>query len=169
MNRACGCSARTFFDESRWNKILTDLKSGDYVLIQFGHSDIGAPDQPPGRADLPGTSDEAKTLTMPDGKKEMVHTFGWYIRRFVQDAKGTGAHPIVPSPTVRNIWPDGRVERGLGQGRFGGWSQEMAEAEEVPFIDVTNIIADAYEGWPRNGPRPCLPGMARTPPKRARI
>lgn len=145
VNRACGCSARTFLDEMRWNKIQADLKSGDYILIQFGHNDAGLPDQPPGRADVSGTGDEAKMFVMPDGNRKMVHTFGWYLRRFVQDAKEKGAHPILLSPTVRNLWPNGKVERGLGEGRFGRWSQEVAAAEGVPFVDVTNIVADAYE------------------------
>lgn len=144
-NRACGCSARTLFDEMRWNKILTDLKSGDFILIQFAHNDAGLPDQPPGRADLPGTGEEARIFLMPDGNRTLVHTFGWYIRRFVQDAKGKGVYPILLSPTVRNLWPNGKVERGLGEGRFGAWSQAVAAAEGVPFVDVTNIIADAYE------------------------
>jgi rhamnogalacturonan acetylesterase len=154
MNRACGCSARTLFDEMRWSKILEDVKSGDYILIQFGHNDAGLPDQPPGRADLPGTGDEAKLFSMPDGNREMVHTFGWYIRRFIEDAKGKGSHPIVLSLTVRNLWPNGKVERGLGEGRFGGWSQAVAAAEGIPFVDATNIIADAYEkmGQERVGP-----------------
>ena len=154
VNRACACSARTFFDESRWNKIMAVLKPGDYVLIQFGHNDIGVPNQFPGRADLPGTGDEAKMFAMPDGKTEMVHTFGWYIRRFVQDAKRTGAYPIVLSPTARDVWTNGKVERGLGDGEFGRWSQAVAEAEEVPFVDVTNIIADVYE---RIGQEPTNP------------
>jgi lysophospholipase L1-like esterase len=75
----------------------------------------------------------------------VVHTFGWYIRKFVIDTKAKGANPIVLSPTVRNIWQDGNVERGTGSGRFGKWSQQVADAEKVPFLDATNIIADAYE------------------------
>jgi len=98
LNRArAGRSARTFYNEGLWDKIATDLRAGDYVLIQFGHNDGGAPDQPPARGDLPGTGDEAKQFTMPDGKTELVHTYGWYIRKFVQDAKAKGAHPIVMS------------------------------------------------------------------------
>lgn len=146
VNRAAGGrSARSFFTEGLWKWTLRDLKPGDYVLIQFGHNDGGAPDQPPARADLPGISDDSKTLLMPDGKTEVVHTYGWYIRRFVQDAKAKGAHPIVLSLTVRCRWRDGKVERGLGGGCFGRWSRAVAEAENVPFVDVTNIVADAYD------------------------
>src|SRR6476469_4878576 len=33
-----GRSSRTFITDDRWNRILKDLKKGDYVLIQFGHN-----------------------------------------------------------------------------------------------------------------------------------
>jgi lysophospholipase L1-like esterase len=146
LNRArAGRSARTFLNEGLWDKLLSEVKTGDYVLIQFGHNDGGAPDQPPARGDLPGIGDEATQFTMPGGTTELVHTFGWYIRKFVTDTKAKGAHPIVLSPTVRNIWQAGSVERGTGSGRFGKWSQQVADAEKVPFLDATNIIADAYE------------------------
>jgi len=162
LNRArAGRSARTFLTEGLWDKLLADMRSGDYVLIQFGHNDGGAPDQPPARGDLPGTGDEAQSLKMPDGKTEVVRTFGWYIRKFVADTKSKGAHPILLSPTVRNIWQDGavdrRVERGTGSGRFGRWSQQVADAENVPFLDATNIIADAYEKMGEEQVRPLFP------------
>ena len=146
LNRASGGrSARTFFEEGQWNRVVADLKPGDYVLIQFGHNDGGAPDMPPARADLPGISDETKTFLLPNGRKQVVHTYGWYIRRFVTDTKAKGANPIVLSLTVRNAWFNGKVERGLANGQFGKWSQEVAASEGVPFVDVTNIIADAFE------------------------
>jgi rhamnogalacturonan acetylesterase len=146
LNRAAGGrSARTFFNEGLWNRVLASLKPGDYVLIQFGHNDPGAPDQPPFRADLPGIGDESMKVILPGGKTELVHTFGWYLRKFVRDAECKGAHPVVLSVTVRNSWTNGKVERGLHGGVFSRWSREVAEGENIPFVDATNIIADAYE------------------------
>jgi len=40
------------------------------------------------------------------GKKEIVHTYGWYMRRYLADAKEKGATPIVLSQIPRNIWTD---------------------------------------------------------------
>ena len=158
QNRArAGRSARTFLNEGLWDKVLADMKTGDYVLIQFGHNDGGAPDQSPYRGDLPGTGDEAQSFTMPDGKTEVVHTFGWYVRKFVTDSKAKGAHAIVLSPTVRNIWKENKVERGTGSGRFGRWSQQVTDSETVPFLDATNIIADAYEKMGEEQVRPLFP------------
>jgi lysophospholipase L1-like esterase len=144
LNRArAGRSARTFLSEGLWDKVVEEMKPGDYVLIQFGHNDGGTPDQPPYRGDLPGTGTESKDLAMKDGKVETIYTFGWYIRKFINDTKAKGAHPVVLSLTVRNIWQDGKVER--GSGHFSQWLQDVAEAEKVPFVDLTNIIADTYE------------------------
>ena len=36
-----GRSSRTFITEGRWNKIMSTLKKGDYVIMQFGHNDPG--------------------------------------------------------------------------------------------------------------------------------
>jgi lysophospholipase L1-like esterase len=144
VNRArAGRSSRTFVMEGLWDKVLADLKAGDYVLIQFGHNDGGPPDKDRARGSLPGLGDEEKEVTMPDGHKEVVRTFGWYMRKFVADTRAKGAHPMILSLTVRNIWKDGKVERGSGQ--FSQWSEALARAEHVPFIDVTNAVADQYE------------------------
>jgi len=61
----------------------------------------------------------------------------------IADAKAKGATPIVLSLTVRNIWKDGKVER--GSGKFGQWAAEVAKSQGVAFVDLTTIIADRYE------------------------
>jgi lysophospholipase L1-like esterase len=150
VNRArAGRSSRTFFTEGLWDKVRDELKPGDFVLIQFGHNDGGPPDQDRARGSLPGVGDESQSFTMPDGREEVVHTFGWYLRRFIADSKASGAIPMLLSTTVRNIWKDGQVER--GPGNFRQWDMEIARAEDVPFVDVTTAIADQYQrmGEPR--------------------
>lgn len=144
VNRARGGrSSRTFFSEGLWDKVLTEIKAGDVVLIQFGHNDGGSIDQPPARGSLPGLGEETKVVTKADGTQETVHTFGWYLRKFVADTKAKGATPVILSLTVRNIWKDGKVERGSGQ--FSTWATTIAQYGQVEFIDLTNIIADKYE------------------------
>src|ERR1041385_1950134 len=34
-----GRSTKSFIDEGRWDKVLSELKAGDFVIIQFGHND----------------------------------------------------------------------------------------------------------------------------------
>ena len=144
LNRARGGrSSRTFFTEGLWDKVLGDMKAGDFVLIQFGHNDGGPLNTDRARGSLPGLGDDTQEVVMPNGTKEVVHTFGWYMRKFVGDVKAKGATPIVLSLTVRNIWKDGKVER--GPGKYGQWAGELAKAADVAFIDLTTIIADQYE------------------------
>jgi lysophospholipase L1-like esterase len=148
LNRArAGRSSRTFYTEGLWQRVLHELKPGDFVLIQFGHNDGGPPDKDRARGSLHGIGDESQEFTMPDGKRELVHTFGWYMRKFIQDSKAKGAIPIVLSQTVRNIWTEGHVERGPGE--YARWSAEIAKTERTPFIDLTRAIADRYEAMGR--------------------
>jgi rhamnogalacturonan acetylesterase len=46
-------------------------------------------------------------------KHETVHTFGWYLRRYVEDTCAKGAIPIVLSLTTCDVWKDGHVELGV--------------------------------------------------------
>jgi lysophospholipase L1-like esterase len=144
LNRArAGRSSRTFLTEGLWERVVQDVKAGDFVLIQFGHNDGGPLDTGRARGSLPGLGEETREVSKPDGTKEVVHTFGWYNRKFIADVKAKGATPIILSLTVRNIWKEGRVERGSGE--FREWAEELARAQGVRFVDVTSIVADRYE------------------------
>ncbi len=144
VNRARGGrSSRTFITEGLWESTRNELKPGDHVLIQFGHNDGSAPDKDRARGSLPGLGEEAREFALPNGKQEVVHTFGWYMRKYIAETKEKGATPIVLSLTVRNIWTNGKVERGPGS--FGKWSAEVARSERVAFADLTSAIADRYE------------------------
>jgi len=146
VNRArAGRSSRTFRTEGLWAAVLKDLAPGDVVLIQFGHNDAGAiNDDSRARGSLPGLGDETQEIdNLLTKQHEVVHTFGWYMRTMIAEAKAKGATPIVLSLTVRNIWVDGKVERGPGQ--FSQWSADIARAANVDFVDLTTMIAKAYE------------------------
>lgn len=146
LNRARGGrSSRTFITGGLWNQVLAEMKKGDFVLIQFGHNDAGAiNDATRARGSLPGIGEETQEIDNQLTKQhEVVHTYGWYMRKMIADTKARGATPIVLSLTVRNIWRDGHVER--GPGRYGEWSAEIAKSQRVVFTDVTKLIADKYE------------------------
>ena len=144
LNHArAGRSSRTFVTEGLWDKLLGAMKAGDFVLIQFGHNDGGPLDTGRARGSLPGLGDQTQEVTMPDGTKQVVHTFGWYMRKMVADTKARGATPILLSLTVRNIWTDGKVERGVGD--YGKWAAQIAQSQGVAFLDLTTLIADRYE------------------------
>jgi rhamnogalacturonan acetylesterase len=149
VNRAIGGrSSRSFQAEGRWDKVLEELRPGDFVLVQFGHNDGVNPRDPKedirGRGSLRGTGDEtAEVVNATNGKTETVHTFGWYMRKYVRDAKAKGATPIVCSLVPRNDWKDGKVLR--ADKSYGKWARESAEAEKVPFIDLNDLAARRLE------------------------
>jgi lysophospholipase L1-like esterase len=144
-NRALGGrSSRTFITEGLWDKVLAGMKPGDFVLMQFGHNDGGAPDKAPFRGSLRGTGDETKVVvSAKTGKKEEVHTYGWYMRKYVADAKSKGATPIVLSQIPRNMWKDGKVVRASND--YGKWAAEAAKTEGALFVDLNEIVAKQYD------------------------
>lgn len=146
VNRARGGrSSRTFITEGLWNQLLADVKTNDIVLIQFGHNDAGAiNDTLRARGSLRGIGEETQEIDNLQTKlHEVVHTYGWYLRKMIADVKAKGARPIVLSLTVRNIWRDGHVER--GSGNYGLWAAETARAAGVPFVDLTKRVADHFD------------------------
>ncbi len=159
VNRARGGrSSRTFITEGLWDSLIAGVKPGDIVLIQFGHNDAGAlNDEPPpplrARGTLPGLGNETKEIDNVLTKKhEVVHTYGWYMSKMIAEAKAKGAMPIVLSLTVRDIWQDGRVERGSAGTASGplNWQKRLR-----------SLSSTSPTSWPassKNGPGPgaCL-------------
>ena len=145
-NRAhAGRSSRTFMNEGSWDKVLAELKPGDYVMLQWGHNDGGdlGGDKP--RGTLKGIGEESKDVPQTTGplagKTETVHTYGWYNRKYIEDAKAKGAIPMLLSLTTRNIWkPDAngvpQIEHDMG---YDTYLQQVAEAEHVQYIDMGAI------------------------------
>lgn len=139
-----GRSARTFLDEGRWDKVYNALQPGDFVLIQFGHNDIGDINVGKARGELKGAGDESKVYLMEKtGKYQVIYTFGWYLRKFIRDAQEKGAIPIVLSHTPRNMWDNGQIIRNTSS--FGTWTKAAAEATDAYYVDLNQITADKLQ------------------------
>ncbi|TDH26464.1 rhamnogalacturonan acetylesterase [Segetibacter sp. 3557_3] len=152
-----GRSSRTFTNERRWARVDSLLKAGDFVMMQFGHNDGSYPDTSArNRGTLKGTGDETIELVYRDGRKETVHTYGWYIRQFVRNAKAKKATPIVLSMIPRNEFREGKLLRATND--FGKWAREVAEQEGVPFIDLNAITADKYDRMGADSVKAFFPG-----------
>ena len=146
QNRAiAGRSSRTFMTEGRWDKIMESLKPGDFVLMQFGHNDASPiNDNSRARGTLKGTGEETEEIdNQLTGKHEVVHTYGWYMRKFVTDTRSKGATPIVLSLVARNMWKDGKIIRSTDS--YVAWAKAVADAEHVPFIDLNDLTANNFE------------------------
>jgi len=125
-----GRSSKSFRDEGQWQKALDAMP--DWVLIQFGHNDQ------PGKG--PARETDAKT------------TYRENLERFITEARGMGAKPIlVTSLTRRNFNAAGRINpkrlECFGDANAGTLRQDLlndyvevtrsvAAAQDVPLIDL---------------------------------
>lgn len=150
VNRARGGrSSRSFITEGLWYAVLADSKPGDFVIIQMGHNDGGplAGDNRE-RGSIRGTDDKTEDVTLTlganKGKKETVHTYGWYLRKYIADAREHKLTPILCSPIPRR--PKAQVDPTSKPTSYAMWAEEVATAEKVPFVDLNRIILRHYAG-----------------------
>jgi len=140
-----GTSSRTYQNLGLWDAVHKKLKKGDYVLIQFGHNDNGpVNDTIRARGTIKGVGNETQEIdNLITKKHEIVHSYGWYIRKIVKDAKSKGAIPIIMSPIPRNDWENGKIPR--NNNSYGLWAKQIAEQENVTFIDLNEKMASKLE------------------------
>ena len=140
-----GRSTRTFITDGRWDRILETLKKDDYVIMQFGHNDQSPLDDTArARGTIKGISDDSTEIYNPIRKmKEIVHTYGWYMRKYVRETKAKGAIPIVCSLIPRENWKDGKIVRQADS--WALWAKQVAEQEGAYFIDLNKLIAARYD------------------------
>jgi lysophospholipase L1-like esterase len=142
-NRAiAGRSSRTFISEGAWSRVLAEMKAGDFVLLQMGHNDGGDLGGAKSRGTLKGIGDESQDVVQMDGHHEIVHTYGWYIRRYIAETRAAQATPILVTLTVRNIWKDGQIERDMG---YDAALRQIAQDENVALIDMGAVAADRFD------------------------
>ena len=133
------------------------IKPGDFVIMQFGHNDGGgAYDDARARKSIRGSGDETVEVTLEKtGEHETVHTYGWYLGRYIHDTQARGATPIVCSLIPRNDWTNGHVRR--ADDSYGKWAKEAAETNDAFFIDLNNLIADHYDEMGEQAVKPFFP------------
>ena len=169
-----GRSTRTYLNENRWEEVYRTLRPGDYVLIQFGHNDIGGIDKEKERGVIATAKDTCHVYkSQASGKFEVVYSFGWYLKKMIQDCKEKGAVPVILSLTPRNEWHSGNGETNgtlypvtEKKGRqyierrsdnyVVAWDKQIASETGVEFVDIHNISADVLD---------CKCGKAKTPAK----
>ena len=114
------------------------------MLIQFGHNDSKIK-LSLNRYTLPGLGDEIENATDTVTKKPVViHTYGWYMRKYVADTLAEGATPIIFSCVPRCKWDEsGKIVR--GEENHCLWAKQVARETGVSFVPLNDIIADRYD------------------------
>ena len=114
-NRAMnGRSTKTFISEGRWQKIIDDLRKGDFVFVQFGHNDE--------------SKDKGERYTPPeDYKKNLI--------RFVEEVRAKGGNPILLTPVMRRRFDkDGKFYDTHGE--YPGIVRDVAKELKSSLIDM---------------------------------
>jgi len=110
-----GRSTKSFITEGRWQKVLDELKKGDYIFIQFGHNDQ--------------KSTDSTRFTNP------FTAYRMNLIKYVEETRKKGAFPILLTPVVRRNFN----EKGVLIDTHGTYPEVMrsiAKDLKVPLIDL---------------------------------
>jgi lysophospholipase L1-like esterase len=118
-----GESLKSFTGARRIDKIMSVIKPGDYLFVQFGHND--QKDKAPG----------AGAFT----------TYAEGLRKYVAMAREHKANPVLVTPVSRRSFgPDGKkIVNNLGD--FPEAVRRVAKEENVPLIDLNEMSHPFYE------------------------
>jgi len=152
-----GTSTRTFILDGRWDKVMSQLKKGDFVIMQFGHNDhAGVDDRVKQKGTLLGIGDSTREIiSIRTHKPETVHTYGWYLKKLIQETKSKGAIPIVCSLVPRNRWRDGQV---VVEANYPDWAQSVAISTGAYYINLNRLIAGHWVRLGRDSVNHFFPG-----------
>ncbi|MEI9956532.1 MAG: glycosyl hydrolase family 28 protein [Ferruginibacter sp.] len=110
-----GRSTKSFINEHHWDTVMNRLKSGDFVMIQFGHNDEKTEDST--------RSAPAHTLY----KENLI--------RFINDVKSKGATAILITPVMRRSFDaDGKFKDTHGD--YPAVVKEVGKQMNVAVIDL---------------------------------
>jgi lysophospholipase L1-like esterase len=117
-----GLTARTFIASFRLAKILSTLKKGDYVFVEFGHNDE--------KEHRPG-----------DGA---WYHYQYQLKIFVDEVRAKGADIVFCTPTQRRLFNADGNNIVNTHGDFPAAMKMVAEKENVPFIDLNKMTTELY-------------------------
>ncbi len=111
-----GRSTRTFIEENRWDSVYSELRSGDYVFIEFAHND------------------EVKTKASYTAPED----FKANLKHFISDTRSKGAHPVLLTPVCRRRFDeDGNFFD--THGRYAALTRQVAKETDATLIDMHTI------------------------------
>ena len=89
-----GPTPRAFIESGRWDRVYNSLRPGDKVCICFTEACNTDRESDEDSFMLPGSGEESKVYKMSrSGRYRVVYTYGWYIRKIMQDCVEKGAVP----------------------------------------------------------------------------
>jgi lysophospholipase L1-like esterase len=122
-----GLALFSFRGQRRLNKVLSMMKEGDYLFIQFGHND--QKDRREGAG--------ASTTYKKD------------LEEFVAAAREKGGIPVLVTPMERRRWKGGKAEMTLGG--YAEAVRQVGKEMKVPVIDLQAKSLELYEALGEEG------------------
>ena len=123
-NAESGESLRSSLGAHRLDKVLSTMKAGDYLIIQYGHND-------------------------EKEKGEGVGAFTTYkadLKKFVAEARKRGGNPVLVTPVQRRTFdPSGKITNSHGD--YPEAVRQIAREESIPLIDLNAMSKTLYEAW----------------------
>ncbi len=108
-----GRSTRTFLEEGRWQPILEQLSTGDYVFVQFGHNDE--------------VQSKEQSTTPEEFQANLV--------KYVTETRSNGGQPVLLTPIARRHFDEnGQLIDTHHQ--YSELVREVAREFEVPLINM---------------------------------
>lgn len=136
---ANGRSTLRFLNEGRWQLLLTELKAGDYVLIQFGHNDQKKDD--------------------PSRYAAVDSTYPELLRQFIRQVQQQQAHPMLATPICRRSFnAEGQLENNLHT--YADAMRKVATELQVPLFDLNQQSCSLLSAW---GPVQSQPYFIQVP------
>lgn len=125
-----GRSSKSYNNDGRLDKILTELKPGDYVFIQFGIND-GAENKP------------ERYISVEDYKTLIKDKYiGETIKR--------GGIPVLMTATSAAWWDEENNCFMESRADYADPTRELAAETGVTFIDANRIITDTWNAMGKN-------------------
>lgn len=148
-----GASSRTFYEtENLWPSVKTQMKAGDYLIIQFAHNDEKCKGEDVYEQNAKLRAEGKDTLTDMRGTEPNT-TYKDYLRKYVNEAREMEVTPILMSPVCRAYFKEGKIN---AEGRhdlskdsvdknYVRCMREVAEELNVPFLDMTARSLEQFE------------------------
>lgn len=115
-----GLRTTSFIAQNRLEKIVQEIKPGDYVLIEFGHND--EKDSNPGSG--------------------AWYNFTYNLKQFIDKLRPKGANIILATPTERRNFKNGKIY--ATHGDYPDAIRTVAKRERLPLIDLTTSTTELY-------------------------
>lgn len=117
-----GEALKSFLAERRLDKIMSQMKPGDYLFIEFAHND-----QKPGSAHV-----------------EPYTTYKEHLKLYIAEARKRGGKPVlVTSMHRRSFDENGKIVNTLGD--YPEAVRQTGREENVPVIDLNAMSKELYE------------------------